>query len=208
MTRRQALRMLGFGGLSLAGGATLAALRGTPAASYFLLTGDPDRDLSLLRRAAGLIATRTRVDLWPVRNATQDLTLVRNGSVLDPVAPGPDAGLRDLALQLRTRREPATMLMSVTGQPQTEDAMVVIARDGVVWDRLDGRRHYDRIEVPVAQGTAVLRLSDRHLTMVEAPCRHKLCQKMSAGGAGRIICAPNRLMATASFMAATDGLTG
>lgn len=197
MNRREMTRLLAVAGIGLAGGIGLDVFRTSGTRCALLITRDPDGDLERVRTALGLSGRGLRVEMWPVSPSSQDLTLVVDGRILDPVsATGVAPRIRALALALRSRRSAGTTLLSVADASPRAAGAVVLSRDGVVWDRLDLNRRYARIEMPVAQGLLVARLENRQLAIIEAPCRHRLCQRMGARSTGNLVCAPNHFLAS------------
>ena len=181
------LALLGAGGAAAAFG-----LRGSPEsnAGYFLLTDDPDGDLMRLRRLVRLSDVSVSSSL--VSAVGQDLTIFSNGRLLDPVTHG---GLADLALMMRGRSGPATCLLQVEAA-SAEPRVLTIQCEGNVHEVISLDRSYRRIEVPGPAGRTVLRLDEGVLSVTEASCRHENCLKLGARSHGRIICAPNKLVAT------------
>ena len=88
--------------------------------------------------------------------------------------------------------------------------MVVFEHDGQVCDQIPLHDNFARIEMPGLLGPTVFTLQDGRLSVVTSSCRHQLCKKMGARAGGRIICAPNRLVATLPRPASMglDAVTG
>jgi hypothetical protein len=201
--------------MSLAGAGTLAVgasywLREEPLPSYFLITEQPDADLARLRRLAGLPhPAALNVSTAPIPPAGQDLSILYRGRLLDP-AQAEDAArpVADFARTLRARPRRGHVLLAVEPAPRRPDDVVTFEHNAVV-DRISLRKPYAYIDMPGAQGATVFRLRDGKLWVVASSCRHELCMKRGPQTAGRIICAPNRLVATLPHApGAVDAITG
>jgi hypothetical protein len=227
MHRRHALKLIaaaGAGTLTV-GGASSSALfsgvvrDGPPSmenASWFLVTNEPRRDLSRLRDALGLRSLEPfRISAASIAPSGQDLTVLhaadpRATRVLDPsiARAGMDA-VRDLTYRMRRRRSPGTMLLSVEPRlpaPRNEIAFEV---DGRLIEAVPADGSWNRIEIEGRQGLTVFRLDGGCLSVTESSCRHELCRRFGARSGGRIICAPNRLVAhLPANPAGLSGITG
>lgn len=165
-----------------------------PRPSYFLITDTPDADRLALYRAAG--AARWHVTTTPIEAAAQDLSLLVEGAVVDPTRNAHVARpVATFAHDVRRRSRPGRFLLTLEPAPATDDA-ATFSYDGRIVDRVRLDRNYDRIEMPGVMGPTVFRLHDGHLSVVTSSCRHELCRKMGTRASGKIICAPNRLVAT------------
>jgi hypothetical protein len=142
--------------------------------------------------------------------AAQDLSILGEKGLIDPVRePGPWGELSDLALELRARREPGVFLLEVEPiQPET-DWTVEIQVAGKTVERVGLARNYREIPVAGRNGDTVFRLVDGAISVVRSSCRHKLCEKMGPVHTGRVVCAPNRLVALMrGAPSAVDSITG
>lgn len=211
LNRRQVLKMLALGGLGSVG-AGLAFWRSEGAvSSYFLVTGSPTEDLSLLKRVARPGDLRAmNVSVIPIARAPQDLSILTGGGLIDPTQnEAVPQGIADFAWMLRSRREPGNYLLTVEPKRNANSRVVVFERNGVPYDQIPLAKNYARIEVPGEAGKTVFRLESGRLSVVHASCRHELCRKMGPQVSGNIVCAPNRLVArmpSASTM--LDAVTG
>jgi hypothetical protein len=110
---------------------------------------------------------------------------------------------------VRARTTPGTVLLTVEAPRPHGGDTIVLASDGRTCEHVDPRRTYGRIVIPGALGPMVFQLRDGRLSVVEASCRHALCRKMGARASGRILCAPNRVVATLpGSQARLDAWTG
>ncbi len=211
MNRRQALKALSLAGLT----PFLASMAPWPSvldrSSFFLLTDRPADDLPRLLRLIGAEAEAMETAVRPMPPAAQDLSLLRQGHLVDPTrTPDVPPPVAHLAAELRARPHPGTALVTVEPRQAAPHDEVVFEYDGRVYDRVSLHRSYARIEMPGRLGPTVFRLHDGQLSVVTSSCRHQLCKKMSGQATGRIICAPNRLVATLPRPAlpGIDAITG
>jgi hypothetical protein len=160
-----------------------------PSGIHFL-TDQPGKDLDKLGIPGG-----HSVDVRPVRACSQDLSVIADGRIVDPIA---DASVppvyKDLALELRGRREPGNSIVSVESSADA-DGYLVIESEGRVVERIDLMGTFDDISVVGPVGRTTFRLANGVVSIEKASCRHQNCLRMGGIQAGRIICAPNRLVA-------------
>jgi hypothetical protein len=192
MTRRDLLKMLPLAGLGL----WVNGGRAQAAPAYFLLTDDPEGDLWRLTRAAPTSSVPVAVSRTPVAASPQDLTLLVHGVPVDPLRQRVPAGVSALAAEMRRRQQPAHTLLAIEPQAVPVGSEVLFEVDGVLVERVRLDRTYHHIEIAGVQGTNVFKLEKGSLSVVRTSCRHELCRKAGARSSGRIICAPNRLVAT------------
>lgn len=211
MHRRQLLKMM-----SLAGAGTLAAgtayryFREVPS-SYFLITAQPEQDRARLMHLAG-VSERTAVTItaMPIQPAAQDLSILHDGKLLDPVrTSGLSTALVAFTRTLRARPERGHTLLTLEPKTPPRHNVATIAYNGVVVDQLRLDKTYRTIDVPGAVGPSTLRLQDGKLRVVASSCRHGLCKKMGAHATGTLVCAPNKLVVTLpQSPGLIDALTG
>ena len=206
MNRREMIKLAGFGVLIGTASAPSLGLF-DHARTFFLLTSRPDEDLLLLRRAASFRRGEIRVASTAVASVRQDMTVLTGGDIVDP-SHGAPVRLARFVHELRRREDPATFLLQVDEGPDASGPNVLtIEQGGVVREVIDLGRSYRSIEVPGAVGATTLQLQDGCLSVVKASCRHENCRKMGAHRHGRLICAPNRLVATMPGRIATYDAT-
>ncbi len=209
MNRRTLLKMLSLAGAgSLVAG--LSLWRSAPAA-YFLITAHPEADRARLLRLAGYAhAGASSVTATPIAPSAQDLALLVGGVLVDPGRSGAvPPELATFVQAMRARKTPGHVLLAIEPEAPAAGAAVVFECDGVVVEQIALDKNYRRIELPGALGQTVFQLRDGRLSVTEASCRHQLCRKMSGHTAGKIICAPNRLVATITGSpVGVDAVTG
>lgn len=196
MNRRQLLKVL-----SATGAGALAAGLGifNPAEAsptLFFVTHDVRGDLMRMSQiVGGRDFDRRQIEATAIQPASQDLSLIMDGRLVDPsTGLHTPALLKEFASELRRRTVPGQYLVSITPRRQESNNRIVIERDGVVFDELPLETDYRRIEVPGVMGKTVLTLGGGQLAVTHASCRHGLCKKVGPQSAGHIVCAPNRLV--------------
>ncbi|NNE45731.1 MAG: hypothetical protein HKN37_03635 [Rhodothermales bacterium] len=178
--------------------------------SYFLITDNPRSAVAAMLSTSAIDRATVRIDTRAIAPAAQDLTIIRNGRVVDPGRTANlDPRLKQLVVDLRSRRSPGTALVSVEPRAESSSSHVVFEYDGRIVDTVRRDRAFENITVRGAQGDTVFSLSDGQLTVVRSSCRHELCMRSGAVRSGRIICAPNRVVATLGHSgSALDAITG
>jgi len=144
----------------------------------------------------GLDRFSVKMSKAPVQASAQDLTVIHNGQVIDPRGSDLSREIREFSRELRDRKNPGHTLITVSLEQSSPKHAVVFEYNGKIMERLDARKNYDRIEMPGTQGKTTFKLRDGRLSVVESSCRHNLCAKMGPVQTGKIICAPNRLVAS------------
>lgn len=209
MNRRQLLALLAGVGATTAV-PLLKRLSDSEAFSFFLVTDRPDQDLA--RLLSLLTPNRRRsaqIEVMAIAPAPQDLCLSRGATLADPVRePSVPPALRRLADGLRRRSEPGTSLLSVSDAQSGAADHIAITVSGTRMLELDPNRSYESIEVDGPMGRTRLRLRDGSVTVAQASCRHKTCERIGARRRGRIVCAPNQLVITLPASSPVDALTG
>lgn len=209
MNRRQWIQLIAAGGASAAIFG-LGARYDAAGASYFLCTSSPDADLKRLFRAvdADPLAYTVTTRLAPAFR--HDLAVLSGATLRDPAGDkGLPTSIAALANALRRRGEPARYLLIVEPREQETTSAIVIEQDGVLREVIDPKKPYRRIDVGGPCGRTTFRLHDGRLSVVEASCRHRNCRNVGEVSLGRIVCAPNRLVATLPHAkAAYDFLAG
>ena len=210
MNRRQLLKTLTLAGLTPLM-TSFAPWDPTPrTASSFMITDRPADDLPRLLRLLGLDPATAHITKMPMQPAAQDVSILHDGRLVDPATPGVPGALAGFAAELRARPQPGAVLVSVEPRRATPGDVVTFEYDGQVYDQVSLHRAFDRIEMPGLLGPTVFALREGQLSVLTSSCRHQLCKKMGARASGRIICAPNRLVATLPRSASMrlDAVTG
>lgn len=168
-----------------------------PRDSLFIITDDPQQAIATLAGALRPVLPGMRIDQRTIAPSPQDVTIIRSGRVIDPTTDSNvDKRITDLAARLRTRRTPGTRLVSIEPRLEAQPRHIRFECDGRVVDAISADRSYSRITIPGAQGETVFSFQEGRLAVVRSSCRHELCKRTGATRSGRIICAPNRLVAT------------
>lgn len=206
--RQRFLRMAAWTGAGAAiGGLGVLPVAGGPE-SFFLITSDPDRDRERLLRITGP-SRGAAVDVQLIQPAGQDLGLILNGRLVNPVQNRACNGLRDMAYELRRRSEQGCYFVTISAGNQGPSDEIVIEVDGRVVRRVGMNETDTKIVVPGMYGQTVFSLRDGALAVTKFSCRHGLCRKLGWVRTGRIVCAPNRLVASIGRNGAgLDALTG
>ncbi len=208
MKRRDLLKLMALGGAGILTG--LWSWRWSPVSplSIVLLTDQPDQDVT---RVLQFFKDKRhmRISEYPVQQTKQDITIITQHQLLDPTNPQAPRWVQHLAQQMRQRSTPAKYLITIEHRhPQPTKGQIIIESDGEVFDILSPTQSYRRIRVPGPAGDTYLALQDGKVTITQASCRHKVCQKADGTRKGRIICAPNRLIVTLPGIANLDALIG
>lgn len=176
-------------------------------ASYSIVTDDPEAVLARMRAVGCSQGNGYSVSRAAVAPSRQDLVVVKSGKLLQPdELRGWEA---DLMSELRRRRGAATHLLTIeprSSQPeQTADFRV----NGRLIERVSLDKSYRRVVVPGYEGPTVFAIEDGQVGVRTSSCRHQLCRNCGPVRSGRIVCAPNRLVATVSGGgAAYDAISG
>ncbi|NOX36846.1 MAG: hypothetical protein GXO78_04840 [Calditrichaeota bacterium] len=195
MKRRDFLKWIAVAGVGSAVGSWWWPFRESQ--TLVLITDQPRRDLAQLSPLLEAGSDPWEVEYYPVDALPQDVTLIRNGVLMDPVKGVAVPGLvTRLAREMRQRHRPGYTLILARPAVRTREEGVEIRVDGVLFARLDGTRNYDRIDVPGPMGKTVLRYRDGKMQVIQSSCRHRLCEQMGPMAQGKLICAPNRLLVT------------
>ena len=211
INRRHFLKLSSLVGAgSLVGGLPLWKAGGT-SRSYFLVTDNPVRDVRNLIKSMDLgFDGEFKVELLPIQPTGQDLGIIENGRLIDPTRTHRLAkGLRDLAHDLRSRKTSGQYLVTVEKRRPRAESAITLEVNGQTVDQISPEKNYSQIVVRGELGKVVFKLQDSRLSVVETSCRNTTCKKIGAIRFGRIICAPNKLVATINTSCAgVDGITG
>jgi hypothetical protein len=164
----------------------------------YLVTDSPEADVAVLLRLLHLgRAGDVHVSALPVAPVAQDFTLIIDGRPIDPATdPAVSSDIASFARQVRRRPGDAHRIIAIERASPSSAGVVCFEVDGVTREVVPVDKCYRRIDITGVAGNTAFRLDDGRLSVVEASCRHALCRKMRGQTSGRIICAPNRLVAT------------
>lgn len=200
---------------SIAGAGVLAAglpLLKTKAQenTLVLVTDSPDRDIrALLQTAHRLVGKNPGIETHPVQPAVQDLSVIRDSHLLDPMQSGDiSSDLRAFAHEMRNRQGTGNTCVTISARNRSDGKYVTFQVDGRTVERVERSKSYSSIVIPGAQGDTQFTLKDGKLSAVSSSCRHDICVKMGEKRSGRIICAPNKLVATIDGKRRVDSITG
>ncbi len=211
ISRRRFLKMsalLGMGTIS--GGLPWLGSRPNER-SYFLITDNPAGDLGRLLRITGLAGDRSEsIEHTSIQPSLLDLGIIEDGRLIDPLrASGLEPELTDFANALRARRSTGKHLIKIEAPRLDQNDMVLFEVNGEIVEQVSLRNNYRQIAVAGKDGSTSFELDDGCLSVVQASCRHEVCKKIGPIYSGRIICAPNRLVATVNpAQRLFDGITG
>jgi len=183
---------------------------GRPSRSYFLVTDNPVRDVQHLLRIVDLgFHVEPSVESFPILPSGQDLGIIEEGRLIDPTRKNQIPGdLKNLAFELRSRRTKGHYLVSMEEYQKDPKNLITFEVNGLIMEQIRPGRNYNQIALQVKHGKSIFRLQDGRLSVVEASCRHELCKKIGGIQSGKIICAPNKLVATIkSDNTLLDGIT-
>ncbi len=208
MRREEFLKMCATAGTGLLAAGMGYWLEGGPSRHIAVISDSPSGDsrrLSALRYAAEDIVCSE----LPGPGVAQDLTVLCDGTVLDPLRPGePDPELRAFARELRSRRAPGGFLIFTRHSAPAGDDEIQFSVDGLVVERIPRSRSYQRIVIDGKVGQTEFRLTNGVLIAVTSSCSHKVCVRTGPIRSGQIICAPNRLVASLGAGHGLDGIIG
>lgn len=218
MNRREWLKILSGGTAAVAAAGTAVTPLPWLACSsdrlaFYAITPHPSRTTDLILAATNTPASSVTISIRQIADSTPDVTLVRNGVLVDPNSPNAPDALSYVARNLKAYQQPATHLVSLEpAQPvsRRDPDRIVFEVDGRVVESIDRDAEYSRIEIRGADGLTIFGLKERQLRVASSSCRHKLCMRCGAMRSGRIICAPNRLVASVGHrqLEGFDTITG
>lgn len=210
LDRREFLKMASIAGTGvLAAGLPLLKTKASEN-TVVLITDSPEQDIrKILQSASGLIGKNPAIDSHPIRPAAQDLSVISNTQVLDPTQSGDvSSDIRTFASEMRNRRGEGNTCVTIGTRNNSDGKYVTFQVDGRTVERIDRSKTYNDIVIPGSQGDTRFSLKNGKLAAVESFCRHDICVKMGEKHSGRIICAPNKLVATIDGKRRVDGITG
>lgn len=211
LNRRDFLKFSSLAGAGLiAGGFALVGTGRASERSYFLLSDRPKADteelLAMIDRPAGM---PYQVTTRPAGPSTQDLTVIEAGNVIDPSKTNMLSNqLREFAIKLRSRESAGAYFVELEPKSSSSQGSVTFTVDGNIIEQIDLRSEYENIVIPGTQGDTGFSLKSGRLSVTYSACRHSVCEDMGSIQSGRIVCAPNKLVAAIDGHAGLDGLTG
>jgi hypothetical protein len=177
--------------------------------SFLIISGDPAGDRKKILSLTGS-SKRTVINVQPVRSSAQDLTIIKDNKIINPVTDRHiDKRISDFANELRGRKQPGNTLISVAF-PHEDESSVTFEVSNNVAEKIQLFRNYESIVIPGIMGNTEFSLIDGKLSVVKASCRHNICKRMDGITKGRIICVPNKVIASinSSRNSAVDAVTG
>ncbi len=179
-------------------------------AQYYLVTGSPDRDLARLLDHLEIRRSSVRITTSPITATNQDLSIILGGEVVDPVRGNQgNRKLKDMALRLRERSDLGPTLLTVTPWESRENNLVTFEVNGKVEDQLPLNRDFESIIISGSHGDTEFQIKQGIVSVTHSSCKNQVCRSMSGITNGRIICAPNKLVASVRNTGfAVDSITG
>ena len=176
--------------------------------SYFLVTDNPRQDVHHLQKISDLGVNV--IESSPIQPSGQDLTIIENGKLIDPLhAEYLSNEMKNFTLDLRSRKTAGSYLVYVDSFLKQIRNLIIFEVDGRIIERVNPKKNYKQIVILGNQGKTVFSLQSAGLSAIEVSCRNKLCQRMGTIHSGRIICAPNKLVASINLENTfLDGITG
>jgi len=210
LNRREFLKRSVVAGVGLAAGGVAFKTLYSHARTFYVVSDRPQSDIKRLIALSGSASGASpRVRTRPATNTRQDLSIIESGQVIDPATSDKiSRKFREFALELRSRSTAGTHFITVEPAGKARENMVTFRVNGRIRERLTLDRNYKDIVIPGRQGDTSFRLQDGRLTVNYSSCRHSVCERMGGIRAGRIICAPNKLIATIDAPTEVDGITG
>lgn len=197
LNRRQFLKTLSFVGAGAAAVSVPLIKANAATETLFLVTSQPENDINKLSAILGEKKLASAgIHTTPIAPGQQDLSYIQNGQLLDPVRNRTNGRISKLADEMRTRKEDGNFFVTLEFQNHRNSSFVEIEIDGEIIERIPAQRNYSAIPIHGDCGDTVFRLNDRTLSVTQAGCRHEVCKKMGKITAGKIVCAPNKLVAT------------
>ncbi|MCF7803370.1 MAG: NusG domain II-containing protein [Candidatus Marinimicrobia bacterium] len=208
--RRTFLRTATFAGVGVAAAGLPLWKPEAAELNVMLVTMNPERDAKKLLGRFDALGANPVVETHPVTPAAQDLSVIRNGQLLDPSrGNGLPSEIREFAREMRSRSVDGGYCVTIsTGEKSTKNTATFTV-DGKVVEQVDLTKDFENIVIPGAQGDTEFRLHDGKLRATKSSCKHDICLKMGPVESGRIVCAPNKLVAKVSAQSRqVDGVTG
>ncbi len=211
ISRRRFLKMSALLGVGTISGGLPWLRPGLNERSYFLITDNPTGDFTRLLRITGLAEDRSAsIEHTSIQPSLLDLGIIEDGRLIDPLrANGLDPELKAFADELRSRKIAGKHLLKVETPQSDQNDMVLFGVNGEIVEQVSLRNNYRHIVIAGKDGNTSFKIQDGCLSVVQASCRHEVCKKIGPTRSGRIICAPNKLIATINpTHRLVDGITG
>lgn len=177
--------------------------------TLMVITADPQNDLIKLRRLGrqydllNLMVTRHTVQPSP-----QDITIVVDGKVQDPGEKGINPALYEFSLELKSRTHPGTTLITLEEAPLQRQE-VIFQNNGKIVESIPLSRNYQCVDIPGRLGNTQFRISNGGISVVHSSCKNRLCEKIGEIYRGKIVCAPNQIVASMpEQLSRYDAVTG
>lgn len=210
ISRRQfIIRSILFGAGTISGGLSLLSLCSRQR-SYFIITDKPASDLRRLLYITKIANNKANIEYASIRPSFPDLGIVENGRLIDPIqSHGLDPDLQNFAHELRSRKRVGMHLVKVDAPGLDGNDTVVFQVNGEIVEQVSLQNNYQKIILVGEEGKTSFKLQNSFLSVTQAPCRYKVCREMGPINCGKIICAPNKLVATINpTYRLVDGITG
>ena len=210
ISRRQfIIRSILLGAGTISGGLSLLSLCSRQR-SYFIITDKPASDLRRLLYITKIANNKANIEYASIRPSFQDLGIVENGRLIDPIqSHGLDPDLQNFANELRSRKRVGMHLVKVDAPGLDGNDTVVFQVNSEIVEQVSLQNNYQKIILVGEEGKTSFELQNGYLSVTQASCRHEVCKKIGPIYSGRIICAPNKLVATINpAHRLFDGITG
>lgn len=211
ISRRRFLKMSALLGVGTISGGLLWLKAGLNERSYFLITDNPTGDFTRLLRITGLAEDKgAGIEYTRIQPSFLDLGIIDNGRLVDPRrAIGLEPELTDFANALWARKSTGKHLIKIETPRFVQNDLVLFEVNGEIVEQVSLQNNYRQIAVAGKNSGTSFELKDGYLSVTQASCRHEVCKKIGPIYSGRIICAPNKLVATINpAQRLFDGVTG
>ncbi len=211
ISRRRFLKMSALLGVGTISGGLPWLSPGLNERSYFLITDNPTGDFTRLLRITGLAGDRSAsIEHTSIQPSFLDLGIIDNGRLVDPRRViGLEPELNDFTDALRARRSTGKHLIKIETPRFDQNDLVLFEVNGEIVEQVSLQNNYRQIAIAGKNGSTSFELKDGCLSVTQASCRHEVCKKIGPIYSGRIICAPNKLVATINpAHRLFDGITG
>ena len=178
--------------------------------SFFLVTDNPPRDIQhFLKCIPHYSIDKPGIKISSINPSDQDIGIIKNGRLLDPVRFNQlPKNMYDLAFTFRSRKTQGHFLVSIEEYQMKVKNLITFECNGQVIDKISRKKDYEKIEIRGERGKTIFKYQNGNLSVVETSCRNELCKKIGGIQSGRIICAPNKLVATVShYNTLVDGIS-
>jgi len=146
----------------------------------------------------------------PIQPAGQDLSIMWNGRITDPLKEETiQLSIRSFAATLRRRKHDGQYLVTVSNLELSGRNTAIFEYNGKVIEQVSLKKDYNSIEIPGEIGSTEFEIRDGNVTVIKSSCRNHLCENQGGVSSGRIVCAPNKLVANVSNgIRQVDSITG